>query len=90
VTRWRLEDLRATGSRCGLTILRAGANRLGGLEIEHFWNLRNQLAAALGLRQLPGGRIVPKVLSQAYRKLGLRYLVPGWGTSVYALYQRQA
>jgi hypothetical protein len=29
------------------------------------------------------------VLSFFYRKLGLKFIVPGLGTSIYAFYQRQ-
>jgi SAM-dependent methyltransferase len=87
VTRWRLEDLRELGRRCGFAVLAAGANQLGGLEIEHFWRVHNQIAHALGLSPRPGGKILPRLVSLTYRALGLRHLVRGMGTSVYALYR---
>jgi len=89
ITRWRLQDLHRIGELCGLRVVDSGANRLLGREAEHFWLLRNQLAAALGERPLPGGKLLPKGLSFLYRKLGFRYFVKGMGTSVYALYQPQ-
>jgi SAM-dependent methyltransferase len=88
VTRWRLQDLEKIGQRCHLDVLEVGANQLLGYEAEHFWTVRNQIAATLGEAPLPGGRFLPKALSFIYRKLGLRYVISGMGTSVYALYQR--
>jgi SAM-dependent methyltransferase len=88
VTRWRLEDLRRIADRCNLRLICAGANRLHGLEAQHFWQLHNQLAAAIGDKPLPGGTLLPKGLSLLYRLLGLRFIVQGMGTSIYALYQR--
>jgi hypothetical protein len=90
VTRWRREDLRHLGNRCGLEVLAVGANRLLGQEAEHFWKVQNQLAALLGEGQLPGGEWLPYFASRVYRALGLQHLVRGCGTSVYALYRRAA
>lgn len=89
ITRWRLRDLRALGRVCQLEVLEAGTNRLLGSEGEHFWRVRNQIAAALSEPPLPGGKTLPAVLSFVYRKLGMRYWLPAIGTSVYALYQRR-
>lgn len=88
ITRWRLRDLEALAPACGLKLLATGTNRLLGGEAEHFWRVRNQIAEVIGEAPLPGGDALPKLLSFFYRKLGLRYFVPGFGTSVYALYQR--
>ena len=88
MTRWRLQDLRRLGQRCGLEVAELGANRLLGIEARHFWNLHNQIGAALGQRTLPGGQVLPRILAAAYRALGLRHVVSGMGTSVYALYRR--
>ena len=88
ITRWRLEDLRRLGAVCGLRVAADGANRLLGGEAEHFWKLRNQIASVLGEKPLPGGNALPNLLSFLYRKSGMRYVVRGMGTSVYALYER--
>lgn len=90
ITRWRRRDLHAIGRMCGLQVIRVGANGLYGAEIEHFWKLRNRIGAVLGEKALPGGDRLPQLLSLIYRKLGLRYILPSLGTSVYALYQRPA
>lgn len=89
ITRWRQKDLRRLGARTGLGVIRTGANRLLGSEAEHFWALHNRIAAELGRRPHPGGSGLPKLLSFFYRKLGMKFILPGLGTSVYAIYQRQ-
>lgn len=89
ITRWRQKDLRQAGSRCGLRVVKTGANRLLGSEAEFFWGLHNRIVAALGRPAHPGGTALPKVLSFFYRKLGMKFILPGFGTSVYAIYQRE-
>ncbi len=89
ITRWRQNDLRELGARCGLRVVKSGANRLLGSEAEHFWGLHNRIAAALGQPPHPGGTVLPKLLSFFYRKLGMKFILPGLGTSVYAIYQRE-
>lgn len=89
ISRWRQKDLRNLAQRAGLQVARTGANRLLGGEAEHFWGLHNKIAAKLGAAPHPGGTFLPRVLSFFYRKLGLKFIVPGLGTSIYAFYQRQ-
>lgn len=88
VTRWRLRDLKHLGKLLELEFVEGGGDVLYGASAEYLWNLHNELAGALGGKRYPGGRWVPGLLSQIYRKTGLRHFLPGYGESTFAFYRK--
>lgn len=87
ISRWRIADFRNLSAKCGLKLAEAGGEPLLGWSIEHFWNTHNQLALALGYSPRPGGRLAPQAVGWLYRKLGLKWVFPRWGNSIYAFFQ---
>lgn len=88
VSRWREKDLVALSVACGLRTVENGADPLYGGDLLKFALLHNRLASAIGRRPRVGGEWLPKLLSFAYRKLGLRHFLPFRGPSIYAVLQR--
>lgn len=88
ITRWRLEDLVQIGKLAGLTPAASGGDLLLGGEIDHFVRLQEELIKVMGLG--PERRRVrfPKWLTYLYRKLGLKFVAPHLGPSIYAFFQR--
>lgn len=90
ISRWRLRDLACLGRQCGLEIAGMGSDRLLGGEWEYFWKLHNKLAAAIDRKGRPGKKLLPKLVSLFYRKTGLKYVFPRWGTNIYIFYRTPA
>jgi SAM-dependent methyltransferase len=87
-SRWRLVDLRQLAAQARLQLAEADGDVLVGSWVEQLWLLHNQLAPVLGKSARPGGRWLPKVISHAYRKTGLKHLFPHWGASIYGCFQK--
>jgi len=90
ISRWRLADLLYLGRQCGLEIVGMGSDRLLGGELEYFWKLHNKLAPAVNRKGRPGKKLLPKMVSLFYRKTGLKYFFPRWGTNIYIFYRKPA
>jgi len=88
VSHWRPADLRQLAASSGLKLLETGGDRLFGTDIERGWKLHNRLAAALGHRPRAGGDWLPDLGVWLYRKTGMKYVVPQWGVSLYAHFQK--
>jgi SAM-dependent methyltransferase len=88
LTRWRPADLAQLARASGLNLVASGGDVLVGSAIEHFWRCHNRLAPALGRARRPGGAWLPRLLSQVYRKTGMKFLCRAWGESLYAYYHR--
>lgn len=88
ISRWRIEDLRRLGEACGLRCVDTSGDILFGRQIADFWHLQNRLAIAIGNPPIPGGRWLPELITLAYRKLGLKFIAPRSGLSIYATYQK--
>jgi SAM-dependent methyltransferase len=82
LSRWRLADLRNLARAAGLSLAHGGRDPLLGTEIENLWKLHNRLAPILGRPTYPGGAL-PKLVALAYRKMGVKHLIPHWGSSIY-------
>jgi len=88
ISRWRVKDLRHLGKLCGLKIVATGADRLLGGELVYFWKLHNRLASVMNKEEYAGPELVPVMLSFLYRKLGMKFIFPRCGPSIYALYKK--
>jgi SAM-dependent methyltransferase len=87
ITRWRPADLRNLCKPTQLELVRLGSDPLLGGEAEHFWNLHNKVAAALGKKKYPGNSLLPGCLSLLYRFSGCKFVFPRRGPNIYALYR---
>jgi 2-polyprenyl-3-methyl-5-hydroxy-6-metoxy-1,4-benzoquinol methylase len=87
ISRWRVQDLEQLARALNLTVAARGADMLYGESLRQFWELHNQLAAAIGRRRHPGGQWLPKSVTWLYRKLGCRHYLPRKGLSIYAAYR---
>ena len=88
LSRWRLGDFAQLARTAQVTLVRTGGDPLLGSEISHFWNVHNQLAPALGKPRRPGNPTAIAAISFLYRKTGMKFLLPHWGSSIYAYFQR--
>jgi SAM-dependent methyltransferase len=87
VSRWRLKDFRTLAAINGLELVGSGGDVLLGSKIEHVWNIHNRLAPVLGRRPRWGGEQLPRLLSAFYRKTGMKFFFPHWGTSIYGYFR---
>jgi SAM-dependent methyltransferase len=87
ISRWRLRDLRVLAAKCELEVLALGGDVLLGSTLETFWIQRRRLARVLSGRDNAGSSAFPRAISQIYRKLGLKWLMPKWGNSIYAYFR---
>jgi SAM-dependent methyltransferase len=88
ISRWRVRDLKQIGALANLKFVFGGTDPLNGAVGQHFWNLHNRIAPAIGVAQHPGQRWLPKILWFLYRKSGARHFLPNYGPSIYAFYQK--
>ena len=87
-SRWRHEDLKQLATQSQLKLVEADGDVLVGSLIEQLWSLHNQIAPVIGRSPYIGGKTLPKLLSQVYRKTGAKHFFPHWGTSVYGYFQK--
>ncbi|MBC8094276.1 MAG: class I SAM-dependent methyltransferase [Akkermansiaceae bacterium] len=87
-SRWRTADLRQLALQAQLKLLKADGDVMVGSLIEQLWQLHNKIAPLLGKSTRPGGKWLPKIISQAYRKTALKHLFPHWGVSIYGYFQK--
>jgi SAM-dependent methyltransferase len=88
MSRWRLRDFQLLARTTGLELIESGGDNLLGSEINHFWNVHNQLAPAVGKPKRAGSPAIVSLLSFLYRKTGMKFLFPHWGSSIYACFKR--
>ena len=88
ISRWRLADFEQLAASSGLKLAGRGGDVLVGSLISDFWLLQNRLAPAVGARPRFGGEFLPKLLATGYRKTGMKFLFPHWGSSIYAYFQK--
>jgi 2-polyprenyl-3-methyl-5-hydroxy-6-metoxy-1,4-benzoquinol methylase len=87
MSRWRLADFRTLARAANLDLVAGGGDKLLGSEFAQFWNVHNQLAAALGRPRRPGGPRLMAAVSFLYRKTGMKFIFPRWGSSIYAYFR---
>jgi len=86
---WRLEDFDQLAAAAGLKLVKRGGDMFLGGSFEQLWRMHNQLAAVLGR---PGHRSpvgLVKLVSFLYRKTGMKFFFPRWGSSIYAYFQKE-
>jgi SAM-dependent methyltransferase len=88
VSRWRRKDFAQLAHATDLKLVECGGDVLLGSGIEQFWKLHNSLAPVVGRRGYWGGGTLPRMISFAYRKTGLKFIFPRWGYSLYAHFQK--
>jgi SAM-dependent methyltransferase len=84
VTRWRLADLEQLARATQTRLLKSGGDPLLGSDIPRVMAARAKLAEALGEKAGDGGKSLGLLISFLYRKTGMKFLFPNWGSSIYA------
>lgn len=88
ISRWHLKDFRTLSKQTGLRLVASGGDILLGSAIEHAMNMRHRLASALGKRPRTRASSWPRFVSWIYRKSGMKFIAPRWGSSIYAYFQK--
>jgi SAM-dependent methyltransferase len=84
ISRWSLKDFQTLSRQTGLRLVASGGDILLGSAIEHTMNMRHRLASALGKRPRTRVSSWPSFVSWIYRKSGMKFIAPHWGSSIYA------
>jgi SAM-dependent methyltransferase len=88
ISRWCRSDFNTLSKQTGLRVVDSGGDILLGSAIEQTLRLRQRLASALGKSPpVPAGSW-PAIISWIYRKSGMKFIFPRWGSSVYAHLQK--
>ena len=91
LSRWRKADLRTLGRLANVQVLSVVADVLYGSALEYFLKLSQGLEQAINSpHRLLTRPFVPEIASLLYRKTGMKYLLPHWGQSVFALFRRSS
>lgn len=88
ITRWRKKDLARLLTVSGLRPRELSGETLYGANVLKHWMTHNELAPLVGHESRPGGTWLPRAVSVLYRKLGLKWILPRWGNSIYAWGQK--
>ena len=88
VSRWRRKDFAQLAEATGFKLVECGGDILLGSSIEYFCRLHNSLAPILGRRGYLGGAVLPRMVSFVYRKTGMKFMFPRWGSSLYGYFQK--
>jgi len=90
LSRWRLADLEQVARAARVRLVESGGDVLVGSDFEHFWKTHNRLAPVLGKRGHWGGDGMGKLISFVYRKTGMKFVFPRWGSSIYGCFKKRA
>jgi SAM-dependent methyltransferase len=88
VSRWRIADVRRLAETANMKLTESGGDVLLGAQIEQVLDLHNRFAPVVGCPKRPFGKLLPKMISFVYRKTGLKYIFPKWGSSIYGYFQK--
>ena len=88
VSRWRRKDFAQLVGATKLKLVDCGGDILLGSGIAQAWKLHNNMAPVVGRRRYPGGGTLPGILSFIYRKTGMKFVFPKWGSSLYGYFQK--
>lgn len=89
VTRWRLKHLRQLGDKLQLKFIDGGNDPFDAYNARGMWELHNKLAPVFGYNPYPGGWFLPKLMAAGAARVHLHRLLPEWGHSTYAFYQKR-
>jgi SAM-dependent methyltransferase len=85
---WRLADFDQLAAAAGFKLVKSGGDLLLGSGFETWWRLHNRLASVLGRPGYRSGVRLVKLISFVYRKTGMKFLFPRWGSSIYGYFQK--
>lgn len=88
ISRWCRQDFKMLSEQTGLTLAESGGDILLGSAIEYTILLHHRLAAALGKRPQSKAASWPGFVSWIYRKSGMKFIAPHWGSSIYVYLQK--
>jgi len=88
ISRWCLHDFKTLSKQTGLRLAGSGGDILVGSDIEHTMLMRRRLASVLGNRPQTKAFLWPGLASWVYRKTGMKFIAPRWGSSIYAYLQK--
>lgn len=88
ISRWSLQDFKTLSKQAGLRLAGSGGDILLGSAIEHTLLMRQRLASALGEQPRNQSSSWPGFASWIYRKSGMKFIAPRWGSSIYAYFQK--
>jgi SAM-dependent methyltransferase len=88
ISRWCLHDFNILTKQTGLRLAGSGGDILLGSAIEHTMLISRRLASALGNRPHTKAGSWPGLVSWIYRKSGMKFIAPHWGSSIYAYLQK--
>ena len=85
---WRLTDFDQLAAAAGLKLIKSGGDMLLGAEFEPLWGQHNRLTALLGRPGCRSPVLLVKLISFLYRKTGMKFFFPRWGSSIYGYFQK--
>jgi SAM-dependent methyltransferase len=88
VSHWRLADFDTLANAAKLKVVEGGGDVLVGSFMRDLLILHNQLTPHAGGYPRFGGTVLPRIISQIYRKAGLKHFFPHWGASIYGFFQK--
>jgi SAM-dependent methyltransferase len=88
ISRWCLRDFQTLSKQTGLRLVESGGDVLLGSAIEHIWLMKRRLAFALGNGSRTPAGSWPGITSWIYRKSGMKFIAPRWGSSIYTYLQK--
>jgi SAM-dependent methyltransferase len=88
ISRWRHAHLRRLGERAGLGVIYQTADVLEAANLRYYLRLNKRMARALGRTgpSIPEAAIL--AASVLYSVLGMKYFLPGLGTSAFTVYRK--
>jgi SAM-dependent methyltransferase len=88
ISRWCLKNFKTLADQTNLRLIEAGGDIMLGTGIEQAILLHRRTAAALGKRPHTKAGSWPGLVSWIYRKSGMKFIAPHWGSSIYAYLQK--
>jgi SAM-dependent methyltransferase len=88
ISRWGLLDLKTLAIQTNLRLIESCGDILLGTKIEQVLLLRRRLASALGKGPATQLGSWPGLASWIYRKSGMKFIAPRWGSSIFGYLQK--
>lgn len=85
---WCLDDFRTSAGRNGLRLVKSGGDQLLGTDILHAVKSRCLYESISRNRESSYHEGVMQMLTLIYRKTGMKFIAPHWGSSIYAFLQK--
>ena len=85
---WCLDDFRTIAGRNGLRLVQSGGDQLLGTDILHAVKSRCRYESIAKSKESSYHEEVMQMLTLIYRKTGMKFIAPRWGSSIYAFLQK--